>query len=86
MKHIEEREFNLRLVLRCEFPEGYEGELDGYAWAEQVQPITTELVSAAVALLARRPGWQLKGGNRGRPSEDEVTLILERVLPAKRAE
>lgn len=86
MKHVEEREFNLRLVLRCEFPEDYEGELDGYEWAEEVAPITAELVSTAISLLARRPGWRLGGGNRGRSSEDEVTLVLERVLSAPKAE
>jgi hypothetical protein len=80
MKYVEEREFNLRIVLRCEFPEHYEGELDGYAWADEVPVISGELVRAAVALLAKRPGWTLRGGNRGRPSEDEVTLVLERAL------
>lgn len=80
MKYTEEREFDLHLVLRCEFPEDYEGDLDGYAWAEEIPKITAEVVSAAVAALRRRPGWQLRGGNRGRPTEDEVVLILERVL------
>lgn len=81
MKYVEEREFNLRLVLRCEFPEDYEGELDGYEWAGEVPAITGELVRAAVAALAKRPGWALRGGNRGRPPEDEVTLVLDRALP-----
>ena len=81
MKYVEEREFNLRLVLRCEFPEDYEGELDGYEWAGEVPAITGEIVRAAVAALTRRPGWTLRGGNRGRPTEDEVTLVLEKTLP-----
>jgi hypothetical protein len=83
MKHVEEREFNLRLVLRCEFPEEYEGELDGYEWAREVPEITGELVRAAVAMLVRRPGWKVRGGNRGRPSEDEVMLVLDKVLTAE---
>ena len=81
MKHVEEREFDLHLVLRCEFPEDYEGELDGYAWADEVPRITSELVSAVASALSRRPGWRLQGGNRGRSTEDEVMLILERILP-----
>jgi hypothetical protein len=39
-------------------------------------------VTAAIAALRRRPGWKLRGGNRGRPTDDEVMLIVERVLPA----
>jgi hypothetical protein len=82
MKHVEEREFNLRIVLRCEFPDDYEGELDGYAWADEVPAISSDIVRGAVATLTRRAGWQVSGGNRGRPSEDEITLVLEKVLPA----
>jgi hypothetical protein len=85
MKYVEEREWNLRLVLRCEFPEDYEGELDGYAWADEIPAITGDVLRAAVAALARRPGFRLHGGNRGRPSEDEVTLVLERALPVDAA-
>jgi hypothetical protein len=85
MKYTEEREFNVHLVLRCEFPEDYEGELDGYVWAEDVPRITGEVVSAVVAALSRRPEWKLRGGNRGRPTEDEVTLVLERVLAQVKA-
>ncbi|AKT39563.1 hypothetical protein [Chondromyces crocatus] len=80
MKYAEEREFDLHVVLRCEFAEDYEGDLDGYAWAEEVPRITAELVSAAVAALKRHPQWRVRGGNRGRPAEDEVMLIVERVL------
>lgn len=81
MKYVEEREFNLRLVLRCEFPEDYEGELDGYVWADEVPEISNEIVRSAIALLTRRASWTVSGGNRGRPTEDEVTLILEKILP-----
>lgn len=82
MKYTEEREFNLHLVLRCEFPEDYEGELDGYAWAEEAPRVTREVVSAAVAAIMRLPGWKVSGGNRGRPTEDELLLVIEKVLPS----
>lgn len=84
MKYTEEREFNVHMVLRCEFPEDYEGELDGYAWAEELPRITGEVVSAVVTALSRHPEWKLRGGNRGRPTEDEVTLVLERMLEQAR--
>lgn len=83
MRYVEEREFSLRLVVRCEFPDDYEGELDGYEWAGEMPDITSELFRAAVATLQKRPGFRLRGGNRGRPVEEEMTLILERVLPSK---
>ena len=82
MKYTEEREFNLHLVLRCEFPEDYEGDLDGYAWAEEAPRVTREVVSAAVAAIMRLPGWKVSGGNRGRPTEDELLLVIEKVLPS----
>lgn len=85
MRYVEEREFNLRLVVRCEFPEDYEGELDGYEWAKEMPDMTAELFRAAVAMLQKRPGWKLRGGNRGIPVEDEMTLILERDFPAEPA-
>ena len=81
MRYVEEREFSLRLVVRCEFPDDYEGELDGYEWAGEMPEITSEMFRAVVAVLQKRPGFRLRGGNRGRPVEEEMTLILERVLP-----
>jgi hypothetical protein len=81
MKYTEEREFNLHLVLRCEFPDDYEGDLDGYAWADEAPRVTAEVLSAALGTLKRLPGWQVRIANRGRPAEDEVTLVLEKVLP-----
>jgi hypothetical protein len=75
--HVEEREFTLRLQVRCTFPEGYEGDADGYAWAEELPPLTAELVRAAQQLAAAR-GWKVRGANRGRPADEEATLVLER--------
>lgn len=83
-KYVEEREFNLRIVCRCEFHDDYEGELDGYAWAQEMPAITSELMRAAMVMLSQRPGWSLRVSNRGRPPEDEVTLLLEKTLPVER--
>jgi hypothetical protein len=76
--YVEAREFTLRLEVRCSFPEDYEGDQDGYAWSEELRAIAADVVSAAAAAAARRPGWSVRGGNRGRSSEDEVTLVLEK--------
>jgi hypothetical protein len=77
-KYVEEREFVLRFELRAEFGEDYEGDDDGYAWARDFPGMAAEIVQAAAAVVARHPGWTVRGGNRGRSSEDEVTLVLER--------
>ena len=37
MRFVEERDFTLRLDLRCTFEEGYDGELDGYVWLREFQ-------------------------------------------------
>jgi hypothetical protein len=79
MRHVEERDFTLRLELRCEFPEGYEGELDGYAWLREFHGRVAPAVVRAVAdVMRREPGWYVRVGNRGRAPEDEVSLVVER--------
>jgi hypothetical protein len=77
MDHVEEREFTLRLQVRRVFPEGYEGDADGYAWAEDLPSLAAELVAAAGRALAAR-GYTVRPANRGRPADEEVTLIVER--------
>ena len=78
LTHVEEREFTLRIQVRCAFPENYEGDDDGYAWWSNVEPATVELVRAAVAILARQPGCRVRPANRGRPADEEVTLVVDR--------
>ncbi len=80
MRYVEERDFTLRLDLRCEFPEGYAGEHDGYAWLREFHDrIAPRLVQAAVAAIRQHPGWTVRPANRGRPSEDEISLVVERI-------
>jgi hypothetical protein len=76
--YVEEREFNLRFELRAEFAEDYQGEDDGYEWAKEFPDIAAEMVAAVAAVIGRHPGWKMRGGNRGRSSEDEITLVLEK--------
>jgi hypothetical protein len=77
MKYVEERTFTVRLELRCEFPDDYQGEEDGYEWAKQIPALAGEIVAAAAA-AARKGGWSVRPANRGRPADEEVTLVLER--------
>jgi hypothetical protein len=76
----EQREFSLHLELSCEFPDDYAGEADGYEWLQELPALTREMVQAVVAVVAKHDSWRVRPGNRGRSSEDEVCLLLERVL------
>lgn len=80
MKYVEERTFTLRLEVRCEFPDDYEGEEDGYEWAKEIPALAAEAVQAAVA-AGKKSGWTVRPANRGRPSDEEVTLVLEKLAP-----
>ncbi len=77
--YVEEKEFTLRLAVRYSFPETYEGEKDGYAWVSELASITQSVVQAALQAISKHPGWAVRPGNRGRPSEEEITLVLERI-------
>jgi len=80
MEYVEERQFVLHLDLRCAFPDDYDGEEDGYAWAEQFAPIAQQIARAALEVIARHPGWRVRPSNRGRPTEEEVSRIVERLM------
>ena len=72
MRFVEERDFTLRLDLRCAFEEGYDGELDGYAWLREFQDrIAPRVVEAAVRAIRAHPGLdrptrQPRARDRGR--------------------
>jgi hypothetical protein len=78
MAYVEEREFELRFELRCEFPDDYQGEEDGYAWAAEWPAMAAEILRQVSATVARQPGWSIRTRNRGRSTDDEVTLVLSR--------
>jgi len=78
MPHVEEKEFVFRLELRKSFADDYEGDADGYAWTGEFRALAQEMLHALVQVAARHPGWTIRPGNRGRSTEDEVTLVLER--------
>jgi hypothetical protein len=76
--YAEQREFTLRFDLRCEFPETYDGDADGYEWAKDFSGIALEIVQSAAAVIRRHPGWTVRPANRGRPVDEEVTLMVTR--------
>jgi hypothetical protein len=76
--HVESKEFVIRFEARAAFPDDYEGDDDGYAWAPAFRPVAQALVAAVARALATQPGWSFHPANRGRSSEDEVTFVLER--------
>jgi hypothetical protein len=78
--HVEEKELTLRLELRCAFPDDYEGDADGLTWTAEVPALTGAILAAVVQTIQRHGGWKVRPGNRGRPSDEEVTLILERTV------
>ena len=77
MKYVEEKTFTIRLELHCEFPDDYDGEEDGYEWVKDTGAMTGEIVGAA-AVAARKAGWSVRPANRGRPADEEITLVLDR--------
>jgi len=80
MDYVEQREFTIRLDVRCAFPDDYAGEEDGYEWWPAFAPVAAEIVQAIAQIISRRPGWAVRPANRGRPADEEVTLVVERKL------
>jgi hypothetical protein len=78
MDYVEQREFTLRFEVRCAFPEGYEGDADGYEWVKAFPAIASEIAQSAAVIIRRHPGWSVRPGNRGRPGDEEITLVVSR--------
>ena len=81
VRYVEERDFTLRLDLRCEFPERYDGEQDGYVWLREFHDrLLPRLVQAAVEVIRQHPGWSVRPGNRGL-DESREQLVVELAEP-----
>ena len=78
--HVEEKELTIRLELRASFPEEYEGDDDGRAWTQEVPALAAQLLAAVVTTIQRDGRWRVRPANRGRSTEDELMLVLERTF------
>ncbi len=78
MNYVEQREFTLRFDLRCDFPEDYDGDADGFEWVKDFPAIAAEILASATAIIRARSGWEVRPANRGRPTDEEVTLLVTR--------
>jgi hypothetical protein len=74
--HREERSFAIELSLVAEFDEAYEGDEDGFAWAERFEALLKpRLVAAVTDALRGDPKFQLLAAPRGK--DPDRTLELE---------
>jgi hypothetical protein len=76
MAYTEEREFTFRIQACITFGEDYEGEDDGYAWAPELTQLMGQVMRGIVQ-TATAAGWRVRPANRGRSTDEEVTLVLE---------
>jgi hypothetical protein len=78
MRYVEERELVIRLHLRAEFPESYEGEGDGYEWYRAFdQSVRPEILRELLKLLTSQPGYRVTPLNRGLDTHEELELRVE---------
>ena len=78
--HTETREFTFHLTFNAQFSDDYDGDDDGYAWAQKLPTIEAAMLRALVAVVGEDKAWSIRTTNRGRSSEDEVALVLERTF------
>jgi len=75
--HREERSFAIELSLVAEFDESYEGDEDGFAWADRFDAVLKpRLVAAVTEALRGDPNFQLLAAPRGKDPERALELEL----------
>ena len=80
MRYTEDKTFTLRIDLIAEFPEDYEGELDGFEWhARWEREVRPSLVDAVLRALAKE-GWRVTPVNRGTPEAELFEVRVEPIL------
>jgi hypothetical protein len=76
--HREEHTWNIRIEASAAFDEDYQGELDGYAWRDQLlRELQGRLATAVLRELAAARGWRVRTGNRGLAATDELLIHVE---------
>lgn len=78
MRYREETSWTIRVEAGADFGEGYEGELDGYVWREQLfREVQRRVIGAVLREIAAMPGWRVRTGNQGLPATEEVVVHVE---------
>jgi hypothetical protein len=76
MPHREERSYSIDVNLVAEFDDSYEGDEDGFAWAQRFESVLKpRLVAAVTEALRTDPRFALLAAPRGK--DPERTLELE---------
>ena len=77
----EEKIFNLRLNLEVAFPDEYDGDEDRHAWLwEWADGMKGEVIKAVFAALRRHPSWTAHVRNRGVSAEDEIEIVVAKII------
>lgn len=77
--HREEQSFNLRFSLEASFPDDYEGDEDQRAWTGEWEArIKPDILKMVFESLRRQPGWAAHVRNRGKSSQDEIEVVVEK--------
>jgi hypothetical protein len=85
MRYVEERELVVRLHLRAEFPDDYDGEGDGYEWYRAFDgKVRPELLREIVRVLAGQHGYRVTPLNRGMDTHEEIELRVDCAPAASR--
>ena len=77
MDYKEERTFVIRLQGQAEFPPDYDGEADGYGWTDEFDRLKSRVYAAIMRELALSPSFTAHPANRGRPADEEVTIVCQ---------
>jgi len=75
----EDKTFTLRFSLEAQFPDDYEGDDDYHAWVQNWErQIKPDLIKTVFESLRRTPEWKAHTRNRGKSSDEEIEIVLER--------
>ncbi|MEO5656189.1 MAG: hypothetical protein ABIO65_08160 [Nitrospiria bacterium] len=75
--YAEERSFLLRVSLEAHFPDGYDGDDDEHAWAQEWETrMKPEVLKAVFSALRRHDGWSAHVRNRGASERDEIEIVV----------
>jgi hypothetical protein len=77
MPHREERSFTIDINLVAEFDDAYEGDEDGFAWADRFETLVRpRLLAAVTQALGSDPRFSVVAAPRGKDPERSLELEL----------